>query len=515
MPPNTHFGSSIKIIVFLILALQLPAVLNGQLKGLDAWLNREMPAIIDRHRAFVSLPNDAHYPEDMVKNAAWLKEHFEERGLQVRLLETGSVPVVLAEKQVDASLPTVLFYLHYDGQPVDPSKWDQAHPFTPVLKQKNQESSWEAMPWDAIQGKIDPDWRIFGRAAADDKGPINMMLAAFDFMNENKLRLAFNVKILLDGEEEMGSEGLLSTLDKYQQDYAADQLIIMDGPAHPSNRPTLTFGCRGIASGTLTVYGPQVPQHSGHFGNYAPNPVFRLAHLLASMKEEKGKVLIKGFYDQVKIDDATRAILAAVPDQANTINARLGIAQPENVGQNYQESLQYPSLNIRGMASAWIGKQTRTIVPDQAVAQIGIRLVPETDGDHLLDLFRQHIEDQGYYLIDRQPTLAERLEHEKIATFVGSKWVNAFRTEIHSPTGKWLTSALERTFNSPPVNIRIMGGTVPVTPLIEALGAPAVIVPMVNMDNNQHSPNENLRLGNLRTGIKTCLGILTTAIPKQ
>lgn len=491
----------------------IPGTLACQVKGLDTWLDQEMPKVVNRHRVFVSLPNDAHFPADMVKNAAWLKEKFEKRGLKVDILEAGPVPVVLAEKQVNPDLPTVLFYFHYDGQPVDPSKWDQKHPFTPVLKKKNTDDQWEQIDWANLKDNFDPDWRIFGRAAADDKGPISMMLTAFDFINTHNLSLAFNVKILFDGEEEKGSDGLLSTLETYKSKYAADQLIIMDGPAHPSNRPTLTFGCRGIASGTLTVYGPKVPQHSGHFGNYAPNPVFRISHLLASMKSEDGKVIIKGFYDNIKLDKGTRAILAAVPDDASMINNRIGIAQPETVGQNYQESLQYPSLNVRGMSSAWIGKQTRTIVPDKAVAQIGIRLVPETDGDHLLDLLREHIKDQGYYLIDREPTAEERLKHEKIATFVGSKWVNAFRTEIDSPTGQWLTSALEGTFNSPPVNIRIMGGTVPVTPLIEALGVPAVIVPMVNMDNNQHSPNENLRLGNLRTGIKTCLAILTTAIP--
>lgn len=513
MQYKINFASGLLSWLLITSLLLIPDTLRCQVTGLDVWLDQEIPKIVNRHRAFVSLPNDAHFPADMVKNAAWLKEKFEKRGLKVDILEAGPVPVVLAEKQVNPDLPTVLFYFHYDGQPVDPSKWDQKHPFTPVLKKKNADDQWEKMDWAELKTDFDPDWRIFGRAAADDKGPISMMLTAFDFINANKLPLAFNVKILFDGEEEKGSDGLLSTLDKYKSKYNSDQLIIMDGPAHPSNRPTLTFGCRGIASGTLTVYGPKVPQHSGHFGNYAPNPVFHMSHLLASMKSEDGKVIIKGFYDDIKLDKGTRAMLAAVPDNASMINNRIGIAKPESVGQNYQESLQYPSLNIRGMSSAWIGRQTRTIVPDKAVAQIGIRLVPETDGDHLLDLLREHIKDQGYYLIDREPTAEERLEHEKIATFVGSKWVNAFRTEIDSPTGQWLTSALEGTFNSPPVNIRIMGGTVPVTPLIEALGVPAVIVPMVNMDNNQHSPNENLRLGNLRTGIKTCLAILTTAIP--
>ncbi|MEZ5042152.1 MAG: M20/M25/M40 family metallo-hydrolase [Saprospiraceae bacterium] len=487
----------------------LPILLIGQNDQVNRWLDSHIAGIIQSHRDFVSLPNDANYPEDMQVNVLWLEKAFQQRGFQTKTLEAGDIPIFFAEKKVDSAKPTVLFYLHYDGQPVDPSKWDQGHPFKPVLKKQTEAGHWETLDWALTAKAFDPEWRMFARAAADDKGPITMFLSAFDYVNESKLSLAFNVKVLVDGEEEKGSKGLLSTLETYAPIYAADRLIIMDGPAHPSNRPTLTFGCRGVASASLTVYGPQLAQHSGHFGNYAPNPVFRMAHLLASMKDEEGKVLIDGFYDGIELDEKTLALLAAVPDDATEINARLGVAAPEKVGRSYQEALQYPSLNIKGMASGWVGKQTRTIIPDVATAQVGIRLVPESDGDRLLELVRLHIQGQGYFVIDREPTEEERLTHPKIATFSGKKSVNAFRTEIDSPTGQWLTGALRKMFRADPVNIRIMGGTVPVTPLIETLGVPAVIVPMVNMDNNQHSPNENLRLGNLLTGIKTCLAILT------
>lgn len=476
---------------------------------IDQLVEDQMLMAIQEHRELASIPNDANYPEDMAKNAVWLKTAFEKRGLQVSILEAGKVPIFFAQKMIDKNKPTVLFYLHYDGQPVDPTKWSQKHPFQPTLKKQNEQGRWEEISYQEATTKYDKEWRVFGRAAADDKGPIIMLLKAFDIMNAQKIIPAFNIKILLDGEEEKGSNGLKTTLEKYKKIYSADRLIIMDGPAHPTNQPTLTFGCRGIASGVLTVYGPKVPQHSGHFGNYAPNPVFKMSHLLASMKDKEGRVLIEGFYDGVELDEAVQAVLAGVPDDAQVINTRLGVAQPEKVGRNYQEALQYPSLNIRGMASAWIGRQTRTIVPDVAVAQIGIRLVPETDGNRLLDLLKKHIEDQGYYVVDREPTEKERLSYPNIAFFRGKKSVNAFRTPLDSPTGKWLTKAIQKVYGQDPVRIRIMGGTVPVIILIETLGVPAVIVPMVNMDNNQHSPNENLRLGNLYNGIKTCLGILT------
>ncbi len=481
---------------------------NIQASKVDDWVKKQMPVALAEHRELVSIPCDAFYPEDMTKNIKWLKTAFEKRDFKIKILETPSIPIVLAERVIDPNLPTVLFYIHFDGQPVDPSEWDQDNPFVPVIKKEKTDGSWELVSYDDLEN-WDKDWRIFARAAADDKGPIIMFLNALDILEKQKLKPAYNIKVLLDGEEEKGSRGLKETVEKYKKEYAADRLIIMDGPAHPTNRPTLTFGCRGITSATLVVYGPKVPQHSGHYGNYAPNPAFRAAKLLSSMKDEDGRVLIKGFYDGIVMDEKTQAILTAVPDDQKSIQAQIGIALPDKVGATYQEALQYPSLNVRGMSSAWIGAQTRTIVPDKAVVQLGIRLVKETEGKRMLALLKTHIESKGYYVIDREPTEEERLKYPKIATFIERSVTNAFRTEIESPTGQWLTKAIKNIYNEEPVRIRTMGGTIPVTPIIQTLGISAAIVPMVNMDNNQHSPNENLRVGNLYNGIKTCLGIFT------
>ncbi len=483
-------------------------------KVVDRWVNDQMYEAITEHRDLVSIPCDAFYPEDMDKNIEWLHTAFKKRGFEVKSLSTPTIPIVLAEKKIDPKLPTVLFYIHFDGQPVDASKWDQDDPFTPVLKRQNAEGVWEIVPYEQAKD-WDKEWRAYARAAADDKGPIIMFLHALDILEQQKIRPAYNIKVLLDGEEEKGSAGLKKTVEKYRDEYQADRMIIMDGPAHPTNRPTLTFGCRGSTSATLVVYGPKLPQHSGHYGNYAPNPAFRAAKLLASMKDEDGRVLIDGFYDGIKIDAATRAILEAVPDDQKSIQAQIGIALPDKVGNTYQEALQYPSLNIRGMSSAWIGAQTRTIVPDKAIVQLGIRLVKETEGKRMLALVKNHIEAQGYYVIDREPTEEERLKYPRIATFRPRGVTNAFRTEIDSPTGQWLTSAIQRIYNEEPVRLRTMGGTIPITPIVESLGIQAAIVPMVNMDNNQHSPNENLRLGNLYNGIKTCIGIFTEPLPKE
>jgi acetylornithine deacetylase/succinyl-diaminopimelate desuccinylase-like protein len=230
------------------------------------------------------------------------------------------------------------------------------------------------------------------------------------------------------------------------------------------------------------------------------------------MKDEHGRVLIDGFYDGINIDPQTKKILAAVPDNTNEINRRLVIAEEEKVGSNYQESLQFPSLTISGMRAAVVGIGAGSIIPEESVAVFGIRLVPETDGQRMIDLVKKHLEKLGYTVLDHVPAVEERLKYPSIVYFNGRAGSPAFRTELNSPISSWLQKSITSNFGSDPVIIRIMGGSVPIVPFVQALNIPAVIVPLVNADNNQHSPNENLRLGNLRTGIKVCLSILSSPI---
>jgi acetylornithine deacetylase/succinyl-diaminopimelate desuccinylase-like protein len=248
--------------------------------------------------------------------------------------------VLFAERIVNPDYKTIVFYFHLDGQPVDPEAWDQQDPFVPVLKEQSEEGDWNAIAWESLNTEINDDWRIFARAAADDKAPIIMFLSALELMKAQNLEPKFNIKIIFDLEEEYGSNGFLSTLSKYQETYKADYMIIMDGPAHNSNRPTLTFGCRGIATCSITTYGAKLPQHSGHYGNYAPNPVFGLSRILASMKDEDGNVLIDKYYEGISLSDDVRSILNTVPDPKEAINKAMLIKEEEKVGFNYQEALQ-------------------------------------------------------------------------------------------------------------------------------------------------------------------------------
>jgi acetylornithine deacetylase/succinyl-diaminopimelate desuccinylase-like protein len=311
----------------------------------------------------LALPNDASNAEDIRKNADWLEAAFRKRGFATKQLENNGKPLVFAEYGRQAQTArTVLFYMHFDGQPVVPAQWAQKSPWAATLKQRNAGGQWEEIDRNKLKGgEIDPNWRLFARAASDDKGPIMMFLNAFDALAATGLNPAINVKVLIDSEEEKGSINIGQVATANRDLLRADAIVINDGPMHESNQPTIVFGNRGNTLVALTVYGPKMNLHSGHYGNYAPNPAQRLATLLGSMKDDDGRVTVKGYYEGVKLTDAERKVMAEVPDDEPAIRRRLGIAKPEAVGRNYQEALQYPSLNIRGMAAAAVGEKAANI----------------------------------------------------------------------------------------------------------------------------------------------------------
>jgi len=405
-----------------------------------------------------------------------------------------------------------LFYFHIDGQPVDPSFWYQDNPYEATLKEEQEGEGWVKIDWNRLQEKtLNPEWRIFARSSSDDKSPFVMFLTVLEILKTNNKKLPYNLKVILDFEEEKGSPNLAKAVAANKTDLASDMLLIFDGPKHLNNQPTIAYGARGITTMSIKIFGPTFPLHSGHYGNYAPNPALRLSQLLSSMKDSVGRVVISGYYDGIHLDDKTKSILASVPDNEKVLMAKLGIGEMDQVGTSYQESIQYPSLNIRGLSSGWVGKEARTIVPATAVAEVDLRLVVESDGDRLKGLVRKHIEDQGYYITDKKPTSRERVLHKKICQISSRGVTDAFRTDFDSDLGKWVFKTVKTTFGAAPIRLRTMGGTLPTSPFINTLQVPAVIVPLVNSDNNQHSPNENLRLGNYFDGVKTIYGLLSTS----
>nr|WP_299388348.1 M20/M25/M40 family metallo-hydrolase [Allomuricauda sp.] len=468
---------------------------------------------IEELREFIAIPNDALNADDIDDNILWLKRKFGERGFNTAVLDTENLPLFFAATPMEDAKPTMLIYMHFDGQSVDPSKWDQPNPYTTVLK-KPVANGFETVSFDALNDDIDYNWRLFGRSTSDDKGPIIMFLNAMDLLKKEGKEIPFNLKIILDGEEEKSSKPLPKAVKQYRELLEADFLVIADGPIHASELPTVVYGCRGITTMTLTTYGPIKPQHSGHYGNYAPNPGFQLSQLLAGMKDAEGKVTIPGYYDGIQLDEATLDVLKSVPDSDAAISEKLQFKTSEKVGGFYQESLQYPSLNIRGLGSGWIGPKRRTIVPESATAELDLRLVPETDGTRLKNLVKAYISSQGYHVLDHVPSKRERMAYDKIVTVEEGSVMDAFRTELDNPYGTFLVETLQKTFNKDVVRWRIMGGTVPIAPFINELKIPAFIVPMVNPDNNQHSPNENLKIGQLAYGIQALYAILSNTPSK-
>ena len=466
-------------------------------------------------REFLSLPNVAGNPDDIERLLVWLEAAFRERQFAVQRLPTAGNDSLYAERLVADAESTLLVYLQADGQPVDVTAWDQADPFDPVIKTPGADGNFVTIDWPDEDAILDPESRVFARSAADSKGPMTQFLLAIELLDRLEWNQDYSLKVIVDTEEEIGSPNLAPAIQANRELLAADGLLIFDGPPHASNRPTVSFGARGLLALTLTTYGPRVAQHSGHYGNFMPNPGFDLARLLASMKSADGVVTIDGFYDGVAIDADTRVVLESVPDDEAAILGAAWLGRNDKVGESLQEALQYPSLNIRGLRSAWVGKQVRTIIPPTATAEIDIRLVKESDWRRLLGLVTTHIEDQGYTVFDRVPTESERMSHERVATLSHDFSYGAFRSPYDSMVGRLARAGLVRLYDEEPVLVRTMGGSIPIAPIIDVLGMPAAIVPSVNIDNNQHSPNENLKLDSFYDGLARLMAVLSETPPAE
>ncbi len=495
------------IVLFLLLAT--PTAAQELRQEVETYINAHQKTILSELWHAVSIPSVAADKDNARRKARFLLELFSKRGFDVELLETDGNPLVWAEKKAPATTRTVLLYAHYDGQPVDPSRWEQDDPFQPVLRDGKLGENDRVFDFDA-QTRFEDDWRIYARSVSDDTAPIMAILAAIDALGFAGVEPSVNIRVILDGEEERGSPSLVPAIERYRDRLEADLMLILDGPLHASGKPTVMYGARGNLGMELTVYGPKFPLHSGHYGNWAPNPAVRLAKLLASMKDDDGRVVIAGFYDGIELDAATRDVLNSVPDDHDELMRLFGFSKPDQVGSTLQEAIQYPSLNVRGLKSAWVGAEARTIVPDTAIAAIDVRLVKETPADVMYEKVARHIREQGYHVVDSDPDDATRATYDRIVGISRrGSGTNAFRTELDNPEAQRIVDSLTEMWNAEPLRIRTMGGTVPISPFIGALGFPALAVPTVNFDNNQHSPNENLRLGHFFDSVVTMAAIMT------
>ncbi len=461
---------------------------------------------------FLAIPNIASDTPNIQKNAAHLVEMLEARGIETHLLPiTGRGPVVFGKLISAEAKRTVIFYAHYDGQPVDPAAWTDGKPFEPALRDAAIEAGGKRIPFPENSAQhraiYNDNWRIYARSSSDDKSPIVALLAAIDALHAKKIPLAVNLKVIFEGEEEAGSTNLQRTLELHKNLLGADLLITADGPVHQSGRPLVFFGNRGDIGLDITVYGPVRALHSGHYGNWAPNPAMELSRLLASMKDADGHVLIDGYYDDVTpLSELEKKALAELPENDADLKSELGIAKPEGGGKKLVELIMQPSLNIRGLRSAYVGEQAQNVVPDRAEASLDARLVRGEDPQKKFDQIAAFIRKQGYYVIDREPTMEERRTHALIAKVIDEGGYRASRTPMDLSVSRKVVEVVEGAAG-PAVKMPTLGGTAPMF-IFEELGLPVIGVPIVNADNHQHSSDENLRLGHLWRGMEIYGAIL-------
>ncbi len=433
----------------------------------------------------------------------------EKRGIDARVLETPGAPVsVYGELATPGATRTLLFYAHFDGQPVGPETAWLSPPFEPTLRAGRAEDDAAVVAWDAARYPLPDEARIYARSASDDKGPIVAILAAIDALRAAKIPLSANLKFFLEGEEEAGSPNLARTLAAHRELLAADLWIFGDGPIDPRGLPRIALGARGVMGFRLTVYGPATSLHSGHYGNVAPNPGARLAALIASMRAADGSILVEG----LTAPPPSPAALALAQTAFDTpgMLAAAGIGAAES-GLDYGESVLRPALNVTQLLYGGAGGQ-RNAIDAEATAGFDLRLVPGMTVAQSRAAIEAHLRGQGYVLLDAPPTAEERIRHPRLARLdFGDDGYPAAMSSPDDP-GVARVMAVMRKATDGSVRIApLMGGSLPIAPIESVLQTPFVIVPIVNADNNQHAPNENLRMAEFRRGIALYAALLAEA----
>ncbi|NIP18706.1 MAG: M20/M25/M40 family metallo-hydrolase [Xanthomonadales bacterium] len=472
------------------------------------WRVAHEQLIVDRFSELLRIPNVAADEANIRRNAEHIAGMLEAAGMDADLLELeGSNPAVYAERLVPGAETTVMVYIHYDGQPVDPDDW-ASDPWSPVMRDGMVEHGGKEVP---MRAPFDPEWRIFGRSAGDDKAPIVAMQAALQALDEAGIEPAVNLKMFLDGEEEAGSPNLRGMLEKHRDRLAADVWLFCDGPAHQSRRWQLVYGVRGSYGFNLTVYGPNRPLHSGHYGNWAPNPIALLTGLIGTMRGTDGTILVDGFHDEVRpLSEAERTAIDASPLMDQQLVTEIGIGRPETTDR-IEMAIMRPAMNLRGISSGGVGGQSRNAIQPSATASIGLRLVPAQTPAHLRRVVEQHIREQGFHVIHGEPTDQDRLEHERLAQVRWSRsgGYPAYRAPFEHPVAQKLSGILGELSDGTLIQTPTMGGSLPIYVVDEVLDTPVLILPVANHDNNQHGSDENLRLKNLWDAIEIYAAVLT------
>ena len=466
-------------------------------------------AIVRELTDLLAIPNLASDSVNIRRNAALLMEMLRRRGATARLLESpGSPPAVYGELLTPGATRTVVFYAHYDGQPVDTSRW-ATMPWSPTLGDGPLSRNARVIPFPAEGGRFDPEWRVYARSASDDKSPIIAMLTALDALKALGRRPSVNLKFFFEGEEEAGSDHLREMLTRHAALLGADLWLFGDGPVHQNRRPKVAFGVRGVMGVNLTIYGPARPLHSGHYGNWAPNPNVMMAHLLASLRDEEGRILIDGFYDDVRpFTPAQQRALDAMPPMESQLMGELRLGRTEGGGSRLPERVSLPALNMSGLSGGRTGAGSANVIVPESNAYIDFRLVPDQKPERVRAMLEAHLRKRGYHVVHQDPDSATLRTHPRVIKVTGDAGYPGMGVTLELPSSRAVLRAAEAALGEPVIAEPPLGGSLPLYHFVDVLGAPLVMVPIVNHDNNQHAENENLRIKNLWDGIELYAGLL-------
>lgn len=474
--------------------------------GAREWRIAHEREILREFAALLTLPNLASDQENIEHNAAAIVAMLESRDVAARVLQLdGAPPIVIGDLPAPGATRTVAFYAHYDGQPVDESQW-RSSPWRPVVR----DAAGNDVDWSKVK-TIDPEWRLYARSAGDDKAPIVAMMVALDAMREAKTRPRFNLRFVFEGEEEAGSPHLAQYIAKYPDVLRPDAWIICDGPVHQTRRKQLAFGVRGVLALDLTVYGPVKGLHDGHYGNWVPNPIVALAHVITSMRDENGRILIDGFYDDiVPPTDAEKAAIAAMPAMESTLKAEFQIGATE--GGLLNERIMLPALNVSGIRAGQVGDDASNTIQPSARAAIDFRLVPAQTTESVKKLVEQHLQSIGYKIVRDDPDAATRTANAKTIKVIWGSGYGPARTSLELPLSREIASIMTAVGHEP-LRLPTMGGSLPIHIFQQNGNTPAIVLPIANHDNNQHAANENLRLQNLWDAIEIFEALFTQLNP--
>jgi acetylornithine deacetylase/succinyl-diaminopimelate desuccinylase-like protein len=432
--------------------------------------NRE--AFTERLAGWVRTPSVSATGQGMPEAAGHARDLVAAAGLEATVEETAGWPLVLGHRAGRPGAVTVLLYGHYDVQPPDPLEAWASLPFEPEVR----------------------DGRMYGRGSADNKGQHLAQLLAVESLLATGSELPCTVKVLLDGEEEIGSPHLAAFADANRERLAADLVVWSDGPVDPGGGWRLVFGVRGIASFELRARGANRSLHSGNWGGVAPNPLWTLVHLLASMRDRQGRITVEGFSDEVEpLGAAERAALQRLPVDVDAVKADLGLAELDApVERGFAERLAaWPTLTINGLHGGYGGQGTQTVLPSEAAAKCDVRLVHAQRAGDVYARLEAHV-----------------ARHAPGVELVRQGSMEPSRTPMDSAFTAPIRAGMAAAQGTDPLLVPVLGGSLPLHVFTGVLGLPTFGIPLGNPDQANHAPDENLDLERFFTGIRTAAAVL-------